>query len=84
MQELGTNPQDTFNKILALLKKKYKSSDYEIVRDLNFENFRGAFAEVDGSANIAGSQILAKIGEVVRSTGDMASDEAAPTQDLSG
>jgi hypothetical protein len=72
MQELGTNPQDTFNKILALLKKKYKSSDYEIVRDLNFENFRGAFAEIDGSANIAGSQILAKIGEVVRSTGDMA------------
>jgi len=72
MQELGTNPQDTFNKILALLKKKYKSSNYEIVRDLNFENFRGAFAEVDGSANIAGSQILAKIGEVVRSTGDMA------------
>jgi hypothetical protein len=72
MQELGTNPQDTFNKILALLKKKYKSSDYKIVRDLNFENFKGSFAEIDGSANIAGSQILAKIGEVVRSTGDMA------------
>ena len=65
MQELGTNPQDTFNKILALLKKKYKSSDYKIVRDLNFENFRGAFAQIDGSANIAGSQTLAKIGEVV-------------------
>ena len=72
MQELGTNPQDTFNKILALLKKKYKSSDYKIVRDLNFENFRGSFAQIDGSANIAGSQTLAKIGEVVRSTGDMA------------
>ncbi len=72
MQELGTNPQDTFNKILALLKKKYKSSDYKIVRDLNFENFKGAYAQIDGSANIAGSQILAKIGEVVRSTGDMA------------
>ena len=72
MQELGTNPQDTFNKILALLKKKYKSSDYKIVRDLNFDNFQGAFAQVDGSANIAGSQTLAKIGEVVRSTGDMA------------
>ena len=72
MQELGTNPQDTFNKILALLKKKYKSSDYKIVRDLNFENFRGAFAQIDGSANIAGSQTLAKIGEVIRSTGDMA------------
>jgi len=28
MQELGTNPQDTFNKILALLKKKYRNSDY--------------------------------------------------------
>jgi len=72
MQELGTNPQDTFNKILALLKKKYKSSDYKIVRDLNFDNFQGAFAQIDGSANIAGSQTLAKIGEVVRSTGDMA------------
>ena len=72
MQELGTNPQDTFNKILALLKKKYKSSDYKIVRDLNFENFRGSFAQIDGSANIAGSQTLAKIGEVIRSTGDMA------------
>ena len=72
MQELGTNPQDTFNKILALLKKKYKSSDYKIVRDLNFENFRGAYAQIDGSANIAGSQTLAKIGEVIRSTGDMA------------
>ena len=72
MQELGTNPQDTFNKILALLKKKYKSSDYKIVRDLNFDNFQGAFAQIDGSANIPGSQTLAKIGEVVRSTGDMA------------
>ena len=72
MQELGTNPQDTFNKILALLKKKYKSLDYKIVRDLNFDNFQGAFAQIDGSANIPGSQTLAKIGEVVRSTGDMA------------
>jgi len=68
MQELGTNPQDTFNKILALLKKKYKSSDYKIVRDLNFDNFQGAYAQIDGSANIAGSQTLAKIGEVIRST----------------
>lgn len=72
IQELGTNPQDTFNKILALLRKKYKSSDYKIVRDLNFENFKGAFAQLDGSANIPGSQTLAKIGEVIRSTGDMA------------
>jgi hypothetical protein len=72
MERLGTNPQDTFNKILSLLRKKYKSSDYKIVRDLNFENFKGAYAQLDGSANIPGSQTLAKIGEVVRSTGDMA------------
>ena len=72
MQELGTNPQDTFNKILSLLKKKYRNSDYQIVRDLNFENFQGAFGQIDGSANSVGSQTLAKIGEVVRSTGDMA------------
>ena len=72
IERLGTNPQDTFNKILSLLRKKYKSSDYKIVRDLNFENFKGAYAQLDGSANIPGSQTLAKIGEVVRSTGDMA------------
>ena len=72
MQELGTNPQDTFNKILALLKKKYKSSDYKIVRDLNFENFKGDFGQIDGSMNAVGGQTLAKIGMVVRSTGDMA------------
>ena len=72
MQELGTNPQDTFNKILALLKKRYKNSDYTVVRDLNFENFRGEFAQIDGSANAIGGQTLAKIGMVVRSTGDMA------------
>jgi hypothetical protein len=72
MQELGTNPQDTFNKILALLKKKYKNSDYKIVRDLNFENFQGAFSQIDGSINVIGSQTLAKIGIVVRGTGDMA------------
>jgi len=72
MQELGTNPQDTFNKILSLLKKKYRNSDYQIVRDLNFENFQGAFGQIDGSANSVGGQTLAKIGMVVRSTGDMA------------
>ena len=60
MQELGTNPQDTFNKILALLKKRYKNSDYKIVRDLNFENFRGEFAQIDGSANAIGESNFSK------------------------
>jgi len=72
MQELGTNPQDTFMKILSLMKKKYKNSDYKIVRDLNFENFKGDFSQIDGSVNAIGNYTLAKIGIVVRSTGDMA------------
>jgi len=72
MQELGTNPQNTFMKILSLMKKKYRSSDHKVVRDLNFEYFKGDFAQIDGSTNAVGSQTLAKIGTVVRSTGDMA------------
>ena len=31
MQELGTNPQNTFMKILSLMKKKYRSSDYKVL-----------------------------------------------------
>jgi len=72
MQELGTNPQNTFMKILSLLKKKYKSSDYELVKNLNFEYFKGDFAQIDGGINSVGSKTLAKIGMVVRTTGDMA------------
>ena len=72
MQELGTNPQNTFMKILSLMKKKYRSSDHKVVRDLNFEYFKGDFAQIDGSINAIGSQTLARVGMVVRSTGDMA------------
>tara|TARA_R110000822_G_scaffold269948_2_gene393005 strand:+ start:1102 stop:3579 length:2478 start_codon:yes stop_codon:yes gene_type:complete len=72
MQELGTNPQDTFNKILSLLRKKYKSSDYKIVQKLYPENFKNDFSQIDGSINAIGNHTLAKVGMIIRSTGDVA------------
>ena len=72
MQELGTNPQNTFMKILSLMKKKYRSSDHNMVKNLNFDYFKGDFAQIDGSINAVGNKTLAKVGTVIRSTGDMA------------
>jgi hypothetical protein len=72
MQELGTNPRNTLDKVLSLLKKKYKQLDPKMVAQLNFKTFANQFAELDGSINAVGNQTLAKVGMVVRSTGNMA------------
>ena len=66
MQDWGTNPQDTLNKVLALLRKKYKNSDHKIVRKLNFKTFENQFAELDGSINAIGNNTLATTGMVIR------------------
>ena len=66
MQELGTNPRDTLNKILALLRKKYKDQDSKITQKLNFKTFENQFKEIDGSINSIGNQTLATIGMGVR------------------
>ena len=66
MQELGTNPRDTFDKILALLRKKYKKEDSKITKQLNFKNFENEFKEIDGSINAIGYQPLANIAMGVR------------------
>ena len=72
MQELGTNPRNTLDKVLSLLKKKYKESDPKIVSQLNFKTFKNQFAELDGSINGIANDLLARAGMVVRSTGNMA------------
>ena len=66
MQELGTNPKDTLNKILALLRKKYKDQDSKITRQLNLKTFENQFKEIDGSINGIGNQTLATISMGVR------------------
>ena len=66
MQELGTNPRDTFDKILALLRKKYKKEDSKITKQLNFKTFENQFKEIDGSINAIGYQPLANIAMGVR------------------
>lgn len=71
MQELGTNPQATFEKTLALLRKKYKSADSKLTKELNFKNFANEFAEIDGSINGIGNYTAARIGMVVRSLQSM-------------
>ena len=72
MQELGTNPRNTLDKVLSLLKKKYKESDPKMVSQLNFKTFKNQFAELDGSINGIANDLLARAGMVVRSTGNMA------------
>ena len=72
MQTLGTNPKDTLEKVLALLRKKYKSEDPSQVNKLTFKNFENEFKEIDGSINGISNDVLAKVGMVVRSTGAMA------------
>ena len=72
MQALGTNPKDTLEKILALLRKKYKSEDPKQINKLNFKNFENQFKEIDGSINAIANDVAAKVGMVVRSTGAMA------------
>ena len=72
MQTLGTNPKDTLEKVLALLRKKYKNTDPKEINKLNFKNFENEFKEIDGSINGIANDVLAKVGMVVRSTGAMA------------
>tara|TARA_R100001440_G_scaffold75738_1_gene103817 strand:+ start:3598 stop:6084 length:2487 start_codon:yes stop_codon:yes gene_type:complete len=80
MQELGTNPKDTFNKALAVLRKQYKKDNPEFARQLNFENFSKEFAELDGSINGAANEIAAKVGMTIRALQTMGKlGFAAPT-----
>ena len=72
MQTLGTNPKDTAEKVLALLRKKYKGTDPKEVNKLNFKNFESEFKEIDGSINGIANEILAKTGMIIRSTGALA------------
>ena len=67
MQELGTNPQATFEKTLSLLRKKYKNTDPLLASKLNFKNFSNQFAELDGSINGIANHTVAKVGMVIRS-----------------
>lgn len=63
---LGTNPQVGLEKLLSLLRKKYKNTNPQFIRDLNFTNFKSDFAELDGSVNLIGGQTLAKVGMTIR------------------
>ena len=76
----NTNPKDTFNKALAVLRKTYKKSDPQFSRELTFENFSKEFAELDGSINGAANEIAAKVGMTIRALQTMGKlGFAAPT-----
>ena len=63
---LGTNPENGLEKLLSLLRKKYKDTNPEYIRDLKVSYFRNQLAELDGSVNLIGSQTLAKVGMAIR------------------
>ena len=66
IEYLGTNPENGLEKLLSLLRKKYKDTNPQYVRDLNVSNFRNQFAELDGSVNMVGNATFAKVGMVIR------------------
>jgi len=66
MQDLGTNPQATFEKVLSLLRKKYKNTNLKLTEKLKFKNFENEFKEIDGSINSVGNNIIAKVGMSIR------------------
>ena len=66
IESLGTNPQAGLEKVLSLLRKKYKDSDPKMVQKLNTLHFKSEFAELDGSVNAVGNQILAQTGMIIR------------------
>ena len=66
MEVLGTNPQATLEKILSLLRKKYKSTNADLTKKLVFKTFKNEFVEIDGSINAIGNETLAKVGMFVR------------------
>ena len=85
MQVLGTNPQLTLEKILSLLRKKYKSSDPELNKQLVFKTFKNEFSELDGSINAIGNNTMAKVGmfiRVLQSTGKLGFAGIASASDL--
>jgi hypothetical protein len=66
IESLGTNPKAGLEKVLSLLRKKYKDSDPKMVQKLNLSNFKSQFAELDGSVNLIGNQTAAKVGMFIR------------------
>jgi hypothetical protein len=85
MEVLGTNPQATLEKILSLLRKKYKSTNADLTNKLVFKTFKNEFVEIDGSINAIGNETLAKVGMVVRtlqSTGKLGFAGISSVSDL--
>ena len=85
MQVLGTNPQATLEKILSLLRKKYKSTNADLTKKLVFKTFKNEFVEIDGSINAIGNETAAKIGMFVRtlqSTGKLGFAGVSSISDL--
>ena len=85
MQVLGTNPQATLEKILSLLRKKYKSTDVDLTKKLIFKTFKNEFAEIDGSINAIGNNTMAKVGmfiRVLQSTGKLGFAGISSASDL--
>ena len=66
MQDLGTNPRQTFEKVISLLRKKYKTTNPKEARNLRFEEFKNEFYEIDGTVNGIANHTLAKVSMATR------------------
>jgi len=62
MTGLGTNPRNTLDNIITLLRNHYGGT---IAKDLSFSKIENVFKELDGSINSGSGSIQAKIGSAV-------------------
>ena len=62
MKALGTNPRNTIDNVITLLRNHYGGT---IAKDLNFKQIEPLFKELDGSINAGSGNVQAKIGSVV-------------------
>lgn len=62
MTALGTNPRNTLDNIITLLRNHYGGT---VAKNLTFKQIENVFKEVDGSINAGSGNIQAKIGSVI-------------------
>jgi len=62
MHVLGTNPRNTLDNVITLLRNHYGGT---IAKDLNFKKFENLYKELDGSINAGSSNWQSKIGSAI-------------------
>ncbi|WP_417448351.1 hypothetical protein [Idiomarina abyssalis] len=70
MKTLGTNPEDTYRRVMDSIKRKYEG-DVKKLDSLNGRGLENRFKEVMGETRIPANHMAAKVGSIVRAVQSM-------------